>query len=311
MVTLKDIAKKTGFSVSTVCYSLNNDHRIPEETRHIVQEAASALGYSKKPQAKKLAVYKKFVVFCLNSMNGIIYTELFNTIHRVLHLSNCKVLIYLGSDITSLKWMDGLIVLNPNVKDSDIREVANRKIPVVVMDRVSPINGVSSVYIDNYGGMHALTDYIINKKGAKTFAFVSGPQNSTESSRRFDGFIDCLKENGIEFNETLHYHGDFTTDSGYIIAESSLFHNPLPDAIVCANDEMALGILAAYKDYGLSIGKTLISGFDGSSTRKHAGFITCKCNREHWGSVAAYVLAQMFAKVKSEKTKIPVELAEY
>ncbi|MCI1735579.1 MAG: substrate-binding domain-containing protein [Bacilli bacterium] len=245
-------------------------------------------------------------------MNGVIYTELFDAIHRVLHLSNCKVMIYLGTDITNIHWMDGLIILNPNVKDKDIREMVSRKIPVVVMDREADIDGVSSVVLDNSNGMTELTRRVL-AKGAKTFAFVSGPDNSIESQLRFAGFQTGLAEKSVSFSEENHFHGDFTVDSGYIVAETSFVHAvELPDAIVCANDEMALGIMQAFHDYNVDyFGKTIITGFDGSANKTHLGFITCKCNHTHWGSVAAYVLTEMFSKIRSEKIKILVDVTEY
>jgi len=310
MATLKDIARKSGFSVSTVCYALNNDHRIPETTRNEILKIANDLHYKTKSETRSVTEYQKTIILCLNSMNGIIYSELYDSIHRVLHISNCKVLIYLGKDITHLRFMDGLILLNPNVKDKDIREVVARKIPVVVMDRESDVPGVSSVILDNFNGLYQLTQMVISK-GAKTFAFVSGPENSIESLKRFQGFRSALSENKISFDEDRHLHGDFTYDSGYIVAETAFIHSRLPDAIICANDEMAEGIRQALIDYSIDFSKTIFTGFDGSANKKFVGLITCKYNRAHWGSVVAYVLTQMFSKIKPERIKIIVDITEY
>lgn len=310
MATLKDISRESGFSVSTVSYALNNDHRIPEDTRAQIIKVAQKLKYNFRKKSNVGSSYLKQIVFCVSTINGIIYSELYDAIHRVLHLSRCKVLIYCGNNISDIAWVDGFIILNSNVKDEDIREVISRKIPVVLMDRETYIDGASNVTLDNYNGMKELTNRII-AKGAQSFAFISGPHKSNDSNQRFEGYKAALKEHNINPNSQLFYNGDFTIDSGRNIGEALIAQNKKYDAIICANDEMADGIYAAYSDYKIDFSHISIGGFDGIAPRKYVGFITCKYNRNHWGSVAAYTLLQLFEKIKSDQIKILVDVIEY
>ena len=87
MVTIKDIAKASGVAPSTVSYSLNNDSRIPEETRQRVLAAAQQLGYKGRSGRKPVASEKKQIVLCINSFSGTIYEELTLAIREVLKSS--------------------------------------------------------------------------------------------------------------------------------------------------------------------------------------------------------------------------------
>ena len=184
MVTLKDIAQKAQVAVSTVSYVLNNDPRIPDETKQRVIEAAQELGYTGKSGRKRNHGYQRQMMLCLHSISGIIYPEIVSTLKSVLNVSNCELVIYVGENITNLKWMDGLFVLNSSVSTEDIREVISRRIPVVMMDRDDLIDGAVNVTLDNYKGGYDVTTSLINR-GARSFAFVGGPNTSVESKNRW------------------------------------------------------------------------------------------------------------------------------
>ena len=120
MITLKDVAQKAGVAVSTVSYALNNDPRIPEDTKQRIMSIAQEIGYTGKSGKKPQQGYLRQVVLCLNTISGKIYTEIANALKSVLNVSNCELMIYVGANISKIKWMDGLFVLNSKVETSDI-----------------------------------------------------------------------------------------------------------------------------------------------------------------------------------------------
>ena len=310
MVTLKDIAAKAEVAVSTVSYALNNDPRIPEETKFRVIQAAQELGYSGKSGRKHNQDYLRQAVLCLNSMNGDVFTEIVNSIKSVLNVSNCELMVYVGSNITNIKWMDGLFVLNSNVETSDIEEIARRRIPVVMMDRDVRIDGVTNVTLENFNGCYNVTTELI-KRGAKSFAFVGGPNRSCESKSRYDGFCQALTDSLLQRKSTIVLQSDFTYESGVNVSHYLLELPHLPDAIVCANDETAMGIYDGLKSKDLQ-DKVMLAGFDGIAPKTPFRYVTAKAERKHWGAIAAYSMLQMYDHVKTEqKIKIPVEVVEY
>ncbi|MEG2015123.1 MAG: LacI family DNA-binding transcriptional regulator [Clostridia bacterium] len=312
MITIKDIATAANVATSTVSYALNNDPRIPEETKHKIMKIAKDLGYQGKSGKKIGQGYSRQVVLCLNSINGAIYSEIVMSMKKVLNVNNCDLLIYIGKEVNRLKWLDGLFVLNSQVPTDAIQEVIERKIPVVIMDRKLDIDGATSVSLANFDGGYETTSAII-KKGAKTFAFVGGPESSYESKERYNGFNKALTDNYLQRKDTPVLQSDFTYNGGVNVSHFLLGLPTLPSAIICANDEMAMGIMdgiAAKKPEALN--KILFAGFDGSAPKRNIPYITARAERNHWGSLAAYTLLQNFDRSKSDKNiTIPVELVEF
>ena len=310
MVTLKDIAAKAEVAVSTVSYALNNDPRIPEETKHRVLQAAQKLGYTGKSGRKRNQGYLRQAVLCLNSMNGEIYTEIVNSLKSVLNVSNCELMVYVGANIARITWMDGLFVLNSNVATSDIEEITRRRIPVVMMDREVTVDGATNVTLDNFQGCYNVTKELINR-GAKTFAFVGGPNRSFESKSRYEGFTQALNDAHLQSKSTIVLQSDFTYEGGINVSHYLLELPHLPDAIVCANDETATGLFDGLRSKDLQ-DKVMLAGFDGIAPKTPFRYVTAKAERKHWGAIAAYSMLQMFEHVKTEqKIKIPVEVVEY
>ncbi|MDD4291615.1 MAG: LacI family DNA-binding transcriptional regulator [Clostridia bacterium] len=308
MVTLKDIAKAAGVAVSTVSYSLNNDIRIPDETRRKVISIAEQMGYTGKSGRRKESGYFRQIVLCLNSIGGEIYPQIVSALKKVLNFGNCELLIYIGKDVSRLKWVDGLIILNSEVEDKEVERVAQRRIPIVFMDRDVEISDTASITLDNYKGLYKITEMLLDK-GAKNFAFVNGPQGSYESQDRFSGFSDVLTDRHIAKKNIISLQSDFTYDGGVNASRYLLGLTSLPDAIVCANDEMAWGVID-----GLHIGtetahSVTVTGFDGIMTSGKK-YITASADRTHWGSIVGYTMLQWLERIPPEQKhiKVPVEV---
>lgn len=311
MITLKDIAQKAGVAVSTVSYALNNDPRIPEETKNHVIETAKELGYTGKSGRKHSQGYIRQAVLCLNSMRGDIFTEIVKSLKSVLKVSNCELLIYIGTNISKIKWMDGLFVLNSKVETSDIEEITRRHIPVVMMDRDVTVYGATNVTLDNFNGCYNVTKKLIDR-GAKSFAFIGGSNRSFESQDRYEGFSKALSDALPQNNGAIVLQSDFTYDGGINVSHYLLEMPNLPNAIVCANDETAMGVYDGLKRKGLE-DKVMLAGFDGAAPKSPFRYVTAKAEHKHWGAIAAYSMLQMFDHVKTteQKIKIPVEVMEY
>ena len=130
------------------------------------------------------------------------------------------------------------------------------KAPVVSLS--VPIEGACLVQCDNYIGSYEVCKHLLSH-GYTRFGIINGPSYSPESDARFKGYFDALKEHNI--HDFQCYEGDFSETSGYEQALKLLLH-PL-DAIICANDQMAMGVIRAMKEKGLSVAKDIaVVGFD-------------------------------------------------
>jgi len=163
---------------------------------------------------------------------------------------------------------DGVILLTNTIPSvSTVEEIWSRvnkvEIPIVSIDY--DLND-SSYYIgiDNYAAMREIVSHFVEHHKAKRINFVSGPANNIDSIQRLSAYKDVLAEHNIPIEEERIYNGFFRGLDGRRAVEYFLNSPlPLPDAIVFANDNMALSAVIALEKRGISIpDQILVAGFD-------------------------------------------------
>lgn len=125
------------------------------------------------------------------------------------------------------------------------------------------VDGIPNLLADNLQGMRSLVRHLIDEHAHKRIAFVRGPLHQVESEQRFLGYRQELTAHNIRHDEKLIVNGDFTPESGRAAVETLLDERKLElDAIVCANDRMAIGALEALQMRGISVpGDIALTGF--------------------------------------------------
>jgi DNA-binding LacI/PurR family transcriptional regulator len=171
------------------------------------------------------------------------------------------------------------------------------------------IPGRPSVEVDNAAGIRALVLHLIREHGAREIAFVRGPVGSVEAEVRLSAYRDALREEGIEVDERLIATGDYTKASGahavHAILDERRLHAPLLDALVCANDFMALGAIDELGRRGLHVPEDLaVVGFDDvdSARTAHPALTTARQPSEQLGREGMRRLAAAIAKKPGEDT---------
>ncbi len=163
------------------------------------------------------------------------------------------------------KEYDGVIVLANTLNTTEEQEtirniVSNCSIPAVSTALRMP--GASLIGTDNYHGAYELAEHIIEHHGAKDIIFISGYEGNEESAIRKKAIDDVLARQGLSVRETIHCNFDFylatLTMQDWIDAG-----NKLPDAFVCANDHMALGVISALYVKGIKVPEeVMVTGYD-------------------------------------------------
>lgn len=134
------------------------------------------------------------------------------------------------------------------------------RVPIVTL--FANIEGYPSVTFNNRSGFEHALKHIIDKHGAKKICYVSGPKTNRDAVERLAAFREVMASSGLEVNEDMIVYGDFTEDSSDVVSEL-LEKNGKPDAIVFANDSMALGGYKAMEDAGYTPGSDIyVIGFD-------------------------------------------------
>ena len=176
-------------------------------------------------------------------------------------------------ELPNFSLFDGVILLTNTFSPVFAEELYTRiqaaGIPAVSVDR--EFGDCYFIGIHNAPAMEQITRHFIEHHGVRRINFVSGPEGNTEAAERLAAFNRVLKEHGIEPEEERVYHGTFRAKDGTRAIETFL-HSDLefPEAIVCANDAMAIAAVLALEANGIRVPENvLVSGFDNIYNARH------------------------------------------
>ena len=173
-------------------------------------------------------------------------------------------------DLPDLDEFDGIISL-PATMGND---VAMRKVSDVIRPfqktgkpHVSidvPQEGAVCILFDDAISVGELTEHLINEHGARKIAFVSGPINSNVSAARVNACREALRKHGLALDDSLVFDGEWTRVGGRRAAEMILNSGgQIPDAVICANDDMALSVIEYFTEHGIRVPRDVsVTGFD-------------------------------------------------
>lgn len=162
---------------------------------------------------------------------------------------------------------DGAILLTntidcPPVVNDILDRIKSAGIPAVSMD--NNVEGLLHIGIDNSTAMRDITEHFIKVHGFERINYISGPKDNPESADRLAAFLDVMRENEIDIDERRIFYGDFRGNSGRDAID--YFMNSeleMPDAIICANDVMAVSAINRLYAAGIRVPEDIaVSGFD-------------------------------------------------
>lgn len=170
---------------------------------------------------------------------------------------------------------DGAVLLTNTIGDVAVRQkicnaVKDSGIPVAVLDS-SEDPEFYNIRIDNSAAMRQIVEHVIEQHGAKTINYISGPLENPEANERYHTFLDVMAEHALPVEHHRVYFGGFRPIDGKYAAEEMLSSKlPMPDAIVCANDAMALEAASVLMANGVRIPEdVIITGFDYTYYAQH------------------------------------------
>ena len=142
--------------------------------------------------------------------------------------------------------------------------------------------------MDNVGGAEAMIEHLF-EQGHRRIALLTGPKGNYDSEQRLLGCRQAFARLGLSFEESLIWTGGFTMTSGVDAAKKVLDSKaPLPDAIFCFNDSMAIGMINKFHGSGISVpGDVAIAGYDNLDAAEHLSLTSIACPMRLMGQVAA------------------------
>ncbi|OPZ94035.1 MAG: HTH-type transcriptional regulator AscG [Firmicutes bacterium ADurb.Bin419] len=169
--------------------------------------------------------------------------------------------------------IDGLVITSGSIanyiSDEEFLQFCKKYIDIPIVSLGVALPDAISLIYDNKEGMKSLIRHLADEHGYKKIIFVTGPESNSDSIERFEAYKEVLAEKNIAFDKKLIFHGDFVSNTGYAVMEQIIQSNLEYDAIVFANDDMALGAIKCIKNieesgrYILNK-KIIICGFDDS-----------------------------------------------
>ena len=296
MTGLKDVAKAAGVSMSTVSNVLNGKPNVGEETRKRVLAVCKEMSYAPNNNshvARARGINTIMLVF--SDFNRNFYLKIINGISDYINDNNYDLIIctnksaekHMKDNLSS-----GCIVLDKNLKDGVLLNIASENYPIVVLDRILEHPYIKSVVVNNYDPMREMIDSLV-KKGYRNFGFVGGPEHTADNKERYEAFMDALESSGISFQQKSYFSGDYTERSGYAAAKILMLSQDLPDILVCANDNMAIGAIKAFNDNDLRVPEDIaVTGFDDCNLAKTYGLTTISIPNYERGYIAARYLIE-------------------
>lgn len=135
-----------------------------------------------------------------------------------------------------------------------------------------PLEAVPSVVLDNEAGMEGAVRHLLERHGRKNVAFIRGPRSNDEAEARYRGYLAALRKAGLLCDRTLTADGDFSSESGEAaVRELVDVRSARFDALVAANDEMALGALRELRRHGSTVPDSVsVVGFDDDPGAQHS-----------------------------------------
>lgn len=269
-VSIEDVAKLAGVSISTVSRVINNSgYPVSEKARKKVLKAAEDLYYSPNKAAQQLK--KEF-----NNIIGLIVRDIsdpyFGDIakgvtERASELGYLSFVCNTGRnpenelEYHEILWqhrVKGIVLAGGGLNTQEYKlklaqQLERHKAYGLKIVALAP-QGVELPYvtIDNGLAGEIITEYLI-KRGHQDIAFISGPKNVFTAEERFKGYVKVLKERNISFKESLVVNSNFTWKGGYDACLELLSRGGSFTGLCCENDNIAFGAIHALKEKGLSI----------------------------------------------------------
>jgi LacI family transcriptional regulator len=309
-VTIQDVAKKAGVSVSTVSRVLNGKVDVARETQEHILSVIDKLGYTTNLAARSMRSQKKNLVGLI--MPDIAYPfaiEVMKGVNRAIAESEFDLLVYTTGDVRKTgrasheqKYVslltnsisDGVIIVAP------VAGEFNMEAPIVSIDPLASNPNYPAVHATNYQGALDAMEYLLGL-GHKRIGYISGRAELESSNRRLMGYREALQRAGISIDETLIASGDYTTETGARSARELLSLEDPPTAIFASNDQMAIGVFQVAQELGVRIPDDLsVIGFDNITESKYMGLTTVDQFIFEMGYVATHMLIKIINGIPLE-----------
>lgn len=305
LATIRDVARAAGVSVATVSRYMNNSQLVAEETASRVKNAMFDLGFVPNPVARNLSTRRTNTIgLVISNIGGDFFTPLLDGIIETTEKENLNLLIFSSNRtdrynhvLLGPMYTDGLLVFADSLGSEDMANLKELGHPMVLIHQSPPAGlSIPTVTIENKAASKRIVNHLIEKHDRKRIVFLTGPENNEDSFWREAGYREALIDHGLPLTPDLIEIGGFDRS----IARQSiirLIKKEIPfDAVFAGDDEAAIGVLLALKEYGKSVPEQVsVVGFDDQKLAEflHPRLTTVCAPTQRVGITAAKMLIQI------------------
>jgi LacI family transcriptional regulator len=290
-VTIYEVARRAGVSIATVSRALRSPELVTAATRERVKQAVDELNYTPNRLGRSLAEGR-------HAANGIVFPDLTGPYYAEVVLGYEEVASELGRSVLILAThgrrdaeaavvelagrVDGLAVMGNTVDDALVRTIAATGTPLVLLAR-PPVEGIDTIRTRNERTAAELTAHLA-AHGHRRIVFLGDPAASPDMAGRYAGIVRALRSHGLPAPGCIPCAYD--VEAGERAGAELAGHGT--DAVVCANDEIALGVHLAAEAAGWSVPDDLaVTGWDDVLAARFAGLTTVSQPMRELGATAA------------------------
>lgn len=258
--TISAVARAAGVSVASVSRVLNGQPATAEMAER-VRKAAEELSYVPDARARSLKVGRTFqLTLAVADVGNPVYVTMMRAVASVVSAAGYRLVVTTtGQDVIdevalvrgmARGYADGLVISPLRVDDDLIKSIRECEVPVVVAGNVPANAGVDTVRANSPKGMALAVEHLL-AAGRDRIAFVNGPVDTVPGAARAKGFAEAVKRYKLKAAGGIEA-ADFTFAAGRA-AGKELFKKSRPNAVICANDLIAVGVMHELAAYGLKV----------------------------------------------------------
>lgn len=303
IATIRDVARACGLSVASVSRVVNGRANVQPATRDKVTAAVRALDYIPNAAARSLSTARSHTLgVVLPNIHGEFFSELMRGMEPaarrkgyLLLLSNMHAdPVLAGQALAAMQGrVDGLIVMAPQLDACARESTLPQSLPTVLINSPGTEDHFA-LRVDNRSGLVACVAHLL-ADGRRGIVHLAGAAGNINAEERIDAYRATMAARAPDLPVRV-LQGDFGEASGELLTRQLIAAGEPFDAIVAANDMMALGALTALRDAGISVpAQVAVTGFDDVTLARHLGLTTVRVDIVAMGERAVEALTAMIA----------------
>lgn len=318
-MNIHKVAELAGVSTATVSRVINRSGPVSEKNRLRVMDAIQELDYRPNNRAREFRMNRSYeIITILNDIRNPMFAEAIKGMEEVAYENNYHLLIGNTSnnkrreqtylDALNSGKADGAILITPRMNKNTLCQLQER-VPLILMNDFTENNTIPSIGINDFQASYDLTKHLI-KEGHGAIGYLAGNHKVPIALERRNGYKQAMEEAQLPIQPQWIIESEHTIDGGKKSFNTLLETWPLPTALVCYNDEIAIGAIQQAQLKNIKIPEELsIVGFDNISTSTiiSPALTTINQSTYEMGRQSVEMLIQLIEKKPLPKRRVTLD----